>query len=76
MLLDISKTDTEIFGMDRIYGDGLFMFGNDIHCTYPRISVEIKPTYVIYEYEPYTVKVSWENQDGKRVNVKCERFYK
>lgn len=76
MLLDVSKSDMENFTMDRKYGDGLFFFGGDIHCTYPRISVEIKNDCVIFEYEPYVVKISWENKDGKRYFTKAERFYK
>lgn len=76
MILNTSKTNTEIFGMDKMYGDGLFMFGGDIHCTYPLLSTEMGDDYVMFEYEPYSIKVSWENQDGKRVNPICEKIDK
>lgn len=57
-------------------GDGLYWFMGDIHCDYPRISTEIGENYVIFEFEPYTVKVTWENSNGKRVNPHWERILK
>ena len=57
-------------------GDGLWFSGGDIHCAYPLISVTVNADNVVYEYEPYTITVSWTNQDGKRSNPKWKRTYK
>ncbi len=56
-------------------GDGLYMWGGDIFCSYPLKGTDIKESYVIYDFGVYTVKVSWTILDGKRVNPKWERIY-
>ena len=56
-------------------GDGLYMWGGDIFCSYPCLGTEVQENYVIFDFGVYTVKVSWTNSNGKRVNPKWERKY-
>ena len=56
-------------------GDGLYMWGGDIFCSYPLKGTDIKESYVIYDFGVYTVKVSWTVSDGKRIDPKWERIY-
>lgn len=57
-------------------GDGLFRDGYDIRCCYPLLTVEIKDDKVIFEYETFTVTVSWKNENGKRTDPHWNREYK
>lgn len=58
-------------------GDGLYFFGGDLFCTYKLLSTEINETSVKYEYEPYTVTVSWtKSGDNKKTDPKWKREYK
>lgn len=62
-----------------LYGDGLCWFGGDLFCAYPLLSTEITDASVVFEYEKYTVTVSWENDtetNNKRINPKWKREYK
>lgn len=56
-------------------GDGLYMWGGDIFCSYPCLGTEVTDSYVIFDFGVYTVKVSWTNSGGKRTNPKWERIY-
>lgn len=56
-------------------GDGLFLWGGDIFCSYPLKGTEVKESYVIYDFGVYTVKVYWIISNGKRVDPKWERIY-
>lgn len=58
-------------------GDGLFRVGYDIFCTYPLKSHVIAETSVTYNYEPYSVIVSWTwNADtATKTDIKWERVY-
>lgn len=56
-------------------GDGLYMWGGDIFCSYPLKGTEIADNYVVFDFGVYTVKVSWTNSGGKRINPKWERTY-
>ena len=56
-------------------GDGLYMWGGDIFCSYPCLGTEVKENYVIFDFGVYTVKVSWTNSGGKRIDPKWQRIY-
>lgn len=56
-------------------GDGLYMWGGDIFCSYPCLGTEVKENYVIFDFGVYTVKVYWIISNGKRVDPKWERIY-
>lgn len=62
------------------YGDGLFFDGGDIYCRYPCLSFERidgeTSGKAIYEYEPYTVTVSYDIDGNKRKNAHWTRTYK
>lgn len=62
------------------YGDGLFFDGGDIHCRYPCLSFERidgeTSGKAIYEYEPYTITVTYDIDGGKRKNAHWTRVYK
>lgn len=62
------------------YGDGLFFDGGDIHCQYPCLSFERidgeTSGKAIYEYEPYTITVTYDIDGGKRKNAHWTRTYK
>lgn len=62
------------------YGDGLFFDGGDIHCRYPCLSFERidgeTSGEAIYEYEPYTITVTYDIDGGKRKNAHWTRTYK
>lgn len=67
----------DIFEAFEPLDDGLFANGYDIMCSLPIISVDIQDDHVTYEYEPYTITVSWTNEaDGKRTNPHWERVDK
>lgn len=59
-------------------GDGLYFFGGDLFCIYKLLGVEITESSVQFEYEKYTVTVSWDNDEinNKRINPKWVRTYK
>ena len=42
-------------------GDGLYMWGGDIFCSYPCLSTEVTDSYVVFDFGVYKVKVSWKN---------------
>ena len=56
-------------------GDGRYMWGGDIFCSYPCLGTEVKENYVIFDFGVYTVKVSWKNSEGKRTEPKWKRIY-
>ena len=56
-------------------GDGLYMWGGDIFCSYPCLSTEVTDSYVVFDFGVYKVKVSWKNSEGKRTEPKWERIY-
>ena len=56
-------------------GDGLYMWGGDIFCSYPRLSTEVTDSYVVFDFGVYKVKVSWKNSEGKRTEPKWKRIY-
>ncbi len=62
------------------YGDGLFFDGGDIYCRYPCLSFERidgeTSGKAIYEYEPYTITVTYDIDGGKRKNAHWTRTYK
>ena len=62
------------------YGDGLFFDGGDIHCRYPCLSFERidgeTSGKAIYEYEPYTITVTYDIDGVKRKNAHWTRVYK
>ncbi len=61
-------------------GDGLFRSGGDIYCKYPCLSFERidgeTSGKAIYEYEPYTITVTYDIDGGKRKNAHWTRVYK
>lgn len=60
-------------------GDGLYFFGGDLFCTYKLLGTIVSDNSVVFEYEKYTVTVSWENDtetNNKRINPKWKREYK
>lgn len=57
-------------------GDGLYLFGGDLFCTYKLLGTTVSDNSVIFDYEKYTVTVSWENNGDSRINPKWEREYK
>lgn len=58
-------------------GDGLYLFGGDLFCTYKLLGTTITDTSVKFEYEKYYVTVSWTNDgEGIRKNPKWLREYK
>lgn len=57
-------------------GDGLYLFGNDLFCTYPLLGTTVNEDSVVFDYEKYTITVSWENNGNKRVKPKWKRVYK
>lgn len=58
-------------------GDGLFRLGYDIICAYPIISYTASETSAVYEFEPYTVTVSWDFDEtaNKKSNIRWVREY-
>lgn len=57
-------------------GDNLFMCGGDLFCTYPLLSVSSSSTAKIFEYEPYTITVTFDVENGVRKNPHWVREYK
>lgn len=60
-------------------GDGLYYFGGDLFCAYKLLSTIVNDNSVVFEYEKYTVTVSWDNDtetNNKRINPKWSRVYK
>lgn len=69
----------ECFSIEDL-GDGLFRQGGDIFCSFPILSFERTETETagtaVYEYEKYTVKVTYEIDGSKRKNPHWLRTYK
>ena len=61
-------------------GDGLFKQGGDIFCKLPLISFERTETETlgtaVYEYEKYTITVTYDIEGNKRKNPRWVRTYK
>lgn len=58
-------------------GDGLYFFGGDLFCTYKLLGTTINDNSVIFDYEKYTVTVSWTNTSNNvKTNPKWIREYK
>lgn len=89
----VKKEGIQIKGKDMLYlnapeiyaadfkiancGDGLYFFGGDLFCTYKLLGTIINNNSVIFDYEKYTVTVSWTNGgDGVRTNPTWQRHYK
>lgn len=59
------------------YGDGLFLVGNDIVCSYPLqgVTITLSQHQIIYHYEPYDILVKWDEQtEGVRTNPRWRRM--
>lgn len=58
-------------------GDGLYFIGGDLFCTYKLLGTTVNDNSVVFDYEKYTITVSWENSNNnKRINPKWKRIYK
>lgn len=77
---DLLFLNAPLIWLDRLgfglIGDGLYFFGGDLFCAYELLSTTVNEDSVEFEYEKYTVTVSWENEGEKRTNPKLERKYK
>lgn len=58
------------------YGDGLFLVGNDIVCSYPLqgVTLALEQHRVTFKYAPYDVIVEWDElTEGVRTNPRWRR---